>query len=138
MSWRRLPQEAKACKFCQIFNIYEGLVLLKLADTVLILINPSPSNVKVSTFGVVSSYFQGQNKFKIHTKFFVNIKMKMKYTFLIQNRLQLRFLDLSVKRRVQLYKPTVYKTGTQTKVGKSLQNKFIIHGLHNDRREDQN
>ena len=30
-----------------IFNINEGLGLLKLADTLLILINPSPSNVKV-------------------------------------------------------------------------------------------
>ena len=29
----------------KIFNINEGLGLLKLADTVLILINPSPSNV---------------------------------------------------------------------------------------------
>ena len=37
MSWQRLPQEAKACKF---------RVLLKLADTVLILINTGPSNVK--------------------------------------------------------------------------------------------
>ena len=30
----------------KIFNINEGLGLLKLADTFLILINPSPSNVK--------------------------------------------------------------------------------------------
>ena len=37
MSWQRLPQEAKACKFC---------VLIKLANTVLILINTGPSNVK--------------------------------------------------------------------------------------------
>ena len=34
------------CKFCYLFNINECLGLLKLADTVLILINPSPSNVK--------------------------------------------------------------------------------------------
>ena len=39
MSWPRLPQEAKACNFSYLFNINEGLVLLKLADTVLILIN---------------------------------------------------------------------------------------------------
>ena len=48
MSWPRLPQEAKACKFRYLFNINEGLVLLKLADTVLILINTGPSNVKDS------------------------------------------------------------------------------------------
>ena len=35
---------------CQLFNNNEGLGLLKLADTVLILINPSPSNVKGPTF----------------------------------------------------------------------------------------
>ena len=40
------PQEASACKFCWLFNINEGLVLLKLADTVLILINTGPSNGK--------------------------------------------------------------------------------------------
>jgi hypothetical protein len=32
------------------FNINEGLGLLKLANTVLILINPSPSNVKALIF----------------------------------------------------------------------------------------
>ena len=40
----------KACKFCWLFNINEGQVLLKLADTVLILINTDPSNVRVSCF----------------------------------------------------------------------------------------
>ena len=30
----------------QLFNVKDGLGLLKLADTVMILINPSPSNVK--------------------------------------------------------------------------------------------
>ena len=44
MSWPRLPQEAKDGKFCYLFNINEGLVLLKLADKVLILINTGPSN----------------------------------------------------------------------------------------------
>ena len=43
--WPGLPQEAKACKFFQLFSINEGLVLLKLAKTVLILINKGPSNV---------------------------------------------------------------------------------------------
>ena len=38
----------RPCKFCQLFNINEGLGLLKLANTVLILINPSPSNVKIT------------------------------------------------------------------------------------------
>ena len=46
MSWLRLPQKAKACKVCWLFNINEGLVLLKLAGIVLSLINPSPSYVK--------------------------------------------------------------------------------------------
>ena len=50
MSWPRLLQEAKACKFCLLFNINIGLVLLKLADTVLILINTGPSNVKELKF----------------------------------------------------------------------------------------
>ena len=45
MSW--LSQEAKVCKFCYLFDINEGLGLLKLANTVLILINTSPSNVKL-------------------------------------------------------------------------------------------
>ena len=36
----------RSCKFRQLVNINEGLGLLKLANTVLILINPSPSNVK--------------------------------------------------------------------------------------------
>ena len=45
MSWLRLPQEAKACTFCQLSNINEGLVLLKLANIVLILVNTGPSNV---------------------------------------------------------------------------------------------
>ena len=44
MSWPRLPQEAKACKF-RLVN--ECLVLLKLADTVLILINTG-RNVNVN------------------------------------------------------------------------------------------
>ena len=42
MSRRKL----RSCKFRYLFNINEGLGLLKLADTVLILINPSPSNIK--------------------------------------------------------------------------------------------
>ena len=42
-----LPQIAKACKLRYLSNINEDLALVKLADTVLILINPSPSNVKV-------------------------------------------------------------------------------------------
>ena len=37
------------CQIRQLFNINEGLGLLKLADAVLILINPSPSNVKKVT-----------------------------------------------------------------------------------------
>ena len=36
---------------CYLFNIYEGLVLLKLAYTVLILINTHPSNVNFLTKG---------------------------------------------------------------------------------------
>ena len=47
MSWPRLPQEAKACKFRSLFDINEGLVLFKLANTVLILINMGPSNINV-------------------------------------------------------------------------------------------
>ena len=46
MSWSRLPAEAKAYKFRYIFNINEGLLLLKLADAVLVLIKTGPSNVK--------------------------------------------------------------------------------------------
>ena len=42
--------EAKACKFRYLFDINEGLVLLKLANTVLILFNAGPSNVKGVTF----------------------------------------------------------------------------------------
>ena len=38
--WKLRP-----CKFHQLFNVNEGLGVLKLADTVSILINPSPSNV---------------------------------------------------------------------------------------------
>ena len=38
--------EAKACKFRYLFIINESLVLLNLADTVVILINTTPSNVK--------------------------------------------------------------------------------------------
>ena len=41
------PQEAKACKFHYVSYINEGLVLLKLADTVLILINTGPSNESI-------------------------------------------------------------------------------------------
>ena len=36
-----------SCKFRQLFSINKGLGLLKLANTVLILINPSPSYVKI-------------------------------------------------------------------------------------------
>ena len=45
MSRRKL----RPCKSSYLFNINEDLGLLKLADTLLILINPSPSNVKVDT-----------------------------------------------------------------------------------------
>ena len=40
------------CKFRYLFIINEGLVFLKLANTVLILINTGPSNVKLVTWGV--------------------------------------------------------------------------------------
>ena len=43
----QLANKLRPCKFCLLFNINEGLGLLKLANTVLILINPSPSNVKL-------------------------------------------------------------------------------------------
>ena len=42
-----MSRKLRSCKFRWLFNINEGLELLKLADTVLILINPSPSNVKI-------------------------------------------------------------------------------------------
>ena len=42
-------KKLRPCKSCQLFNINEGLGLLKLADTSLILINPSPSNVQRKT-----------------------------------------------------------------------------------------
>ena len=47
LSFRR---KLRPCKSCYLFHINEGLGLLKLADTSLILINPSPSNVKGSYF----------------------------------------------------------------------------------------
>ena len=47
--WRRLKNancyEYNVCQFRYLFNDNEGLGFLKLADTVLIFINPSPSNV---------------------------------------------------------------------------------------------
>ena len=43
LSFRR---KLRFCKFRWLFNINEGLGLLKLANKVLILINPSPNNVK--------------------------------------------------------------------------------------------
>ena len=56
MSWPRLQQEAKACKLMLVVNINEGLVLFKLADTVLILINIGPNNVKLTSgFGSLSN-----------------------------------------------------------------------------------
>ena len=42
MSWPRLPQQAKACKFHYLFDINEGL------GSVLILINTGPSIVDAS------------------------------------------------------------------------------------------
>ena len=45
-------RKLRSCKFCYSFNIIEGLGLLKLADTMLILINPSPSNVKKIPLGI--------------------------------------------------------------------------------------
>ena len=47
-----LPQEARACNFHWLFNINEGLVLLKLANRVLILINTGPSNVEAVGLGL--------------------------------------------------------------------------------------
>ena len=58
--------EAKACKFCYLFNINEGLVLLKLANTVLILINTGPSNVKVRVSNTCSFTDYFVNKIKKH------------------------------------------------------------------------
>ena len=40
-----IRRKLRSCKFRYLFDINEGLGLLKLADTVFILINPSPSNV---------------------------------------------------------------------------------------------
>ena len=80
MSWPRLLQEAKACKLCELFNINEGLVLLKLANTVLILINTSPSNVNGMYMVVRLSYVsskKGQN-----TK---NVRVQEICSFVISN-----------------------------------------------------
>ena len=49
MAWHKILLEAKACKFRYLFNINEGLVLLKLAGTVLILSNTGPGNVNFIT-----------------------------------------------------------------------------------------
>ena len=47
----RIPKLILYIKHTYLFDINEGIGLLKLADTVLILSNPSPSNVKrVNTF----------------------------------------------------------------------------------------
>ena len=43
LSFRR---KLRPCKSCLLFFINEGLGLLKLADTSLVLINPSPSSVR--------------------------------------------------------------------------------------------
>ena len=51
------PDMLMSCKFGQLVNIKEGLGLLKLADTVLILIDPSPSKVKISSFQLVHCKF---------------------------------------------------------------------------------
>ena len=56
MSWPRLSQEAKACKFCNLLNINKGLALLELANTVLILINTDPSNFKTLKYQIIVRY----------------------------------------------------------------------------------
>ena len=50
-------------KSCLLFNVNEGLGLLKFADISLILINPSPSNVKKQKCPRCVS----QSKFQIYT-----------------------------------------------------------------------
>ena len=73
---------------------------------------------------VFFSYFHGQNKCKVKDSVlcFVSkviiIKVKkvaisaLKYNFLVENRLKLRFLNVTVKGRIVLLKlANVYKTG---------------------------
>ena len=40
-------RKLRSCKFRQLFNVNEGLGLLKLANTLLILIKTSPSNIEI-------------------------------------------------------------------------------------------
>ena len=70
--------------------------------------------IKYHTFNGVFSYFHGQNKYKIRvsvhcslrSKKLINIKVRkisilaIKNTFLVQNRLNFRFSNLSVYIRV--------------------------------------
>ena len=64
--WGKLGHQGA---ICYLFNIYEGLVLLKLAETVLILINTGQSNVNVLSNKILGFYINKKSTDFLMTDF---------------------------------------------------------------------